>query len=185
MNNTTNFSDTFLADNGMNLEYVLKSKQLMNYQKVLLFTKYNVITHTVMMLFGIPGNILCILTIRQKSFSEMSRTPIIITLSLIDILYLTIQYIRTVYTHTHKGSILHISNITCKFGDFSYLFCVHMDAWMIVVMSIERFVAVYKPYTVKRIFTSVKIKCIVISLILLFLLLDVELCFRSVHFNQS
>ena len=178
MNNATNFIDTFLADNEKNLEYVLKSKQLLNYQKVLSFTKYNVFTHTVMILFGIPGNILCILTIRQKSFSKMSRTPIIITLSLVDILYLIIQYIRTVYTHIHKRSILHISSITCKIGDFSYLFCVHMDAWMIVVMSIERFLAVYKPYTVKRIFTSVKIKCIVTSLILLFFLLDVELCFR-------
>ena len=175
MSNISNFSNSFTADNEIT---VLQFKQLLIYQKILLFTKYNVFTHTVMMIFGIPGNILCILTIRQKSFSKMSRTPLIITLSLTDILYLIIQYIRTVYTHTHKGSILDISNITCKFADFSYLFCVHMDAWMIVIMSIERLVAIYKPYTVKTIFTSMKIKCLVISFTLFFLLLDVEMCFR-------
>ena len=178
MNNISNVSDIFVAGHEIKSGYVLLVKQLMIFQKTLLFTKYNVFTHTVMILFGVPGNILCILTTRQKSFLKMSRTPLIITLSLVDILYLIIQYTRTVYTYTHKRSILHISNITCKFADFSYLFCVHMDAWMIVVMSIERLVAVYKPYTVKKIFTSLKIKCLVISFTVLFLLLDGEFCFR-------
>ena len=170
-------SDNFTTSTVTEIQNVILANKAVQ-QRILLFTKFNFYTHTIMLFFGIPGNILCILTIRQKSLSKMARTSISITLAIVDSLYLIVQYTRTVYNHLHKDTILNISNIICKFSDFSYLFCTHMDAWMIVLMSIERLVAVYKPYTVKRIFTPLKIKCVVISFVVFFILLDLEMCFR-------
>ena len=117
---------------------------------------------------------------RQKSLSKMARASITITLALVNSLYLITIYVRTIYYYVHKDSTVHISNIICKLSDFSYSFCTHMDAWLIVLMSIERLLAVHEPYTVKRIFTPLELKCIVIFSIIFFILLDIEMCFRSV-----
>ena len=144
-----------------------------------LYVKYTFIAYTVMLTFGLPGNILSIMTILQTSLSKAARSSLCVVLSSVaDICFLITQIVRMGFFHIVQINLVNFSTISCKLGDFCYCFFTHIDAFMIVLMSLERLVAVYKQHTVKTVVTPGRIKWIIFGLIVFFLILDGELIVR-------
>ena len=54
-----------------------------------------------------------------------------------------VQYSRIAYHHLHHTDIVNNLNTACKFGRFLDLFFTHMDAFIIVLISMECLYAVY------------------------------------------
>ena len=150
-----------------------------------LYIKYSLFAYTFMLTFGLPGNILCLLTLRLPTSSKTARGPLCFTLALVDATHLVLQYLRLSYTYYKSDDIRHASEVTCKLTDFQYVFLIHTDAWLIVVMSIDRLVAVFKPYTVKTLITPRRMKCFLMGLGLFFFVFDAELIFRYVPLSSN
>ena len=136
------------------------------------------IAYTVMIVFGIPGHILSILTITKTSLRRTARASLCVVLSIVDSCFLITQYIRMAGHYIHQNDYVNESKLMCKFGDFSFIYFAHMDAFMIVFISIERLLAVYKPYLVKKLITKTKAKGAICILTAFFLLLDGETIIR-------
>ena len=143
-----------------------------------MYVKYTVIAYAVMLTFGLPGNILSILTILQTPLSKAARSSLCVVLSVADICFLISQIVRMGFFHITEINFVDFSTITCKLGDFCYAFFTHIDAFIIILMSLERLLAVYKPCAVKTLITSVKINWTIFGLILFFLILDGEVIIR-------
>ena len=143
-----------------------------------LYVKYTFIAYAVMLTFGLPGNILSILTILQTSLSKAARSSLCVVLSVADICFLITQIVQMGFFHIAQINPVNFSPISCKLGDFCYCFFTHIDAFMIVLMSLERLVAVYKPHTVKTLVTPGRIKWTIFGLIVFFLIMDGELIVR-------
>ena len=153
-----------------------KIANVQNYYFV--YMKYTAIAYSIMITFGLPGNILCILTLSQKSLSNKARSSVCVTLSLVDSLFLIIQYMRVMSNYVYRTDVVNLSLITCKLGAFFYSFLSNMDGFMIVLMSIERLLAIYKPYSVKTLLTPLRMKCIITFITMLFLIWDGETMIR-------
>ena len=143
-----------------------------------IYVKYTFMAYTIMLIFGIPGHILSILTITQTSLSKTSRTFLCVALSVVDSCFLITQYIRMAGHHIHNNDFVNVSHIVCKLGDFSFLYFTHMDAFIIVVISTERLLAIYKPHLVRKLVTPAKTKIIISILAIFFLILDGEFIIR-------
>ena len=142
------------------------------------YVKFTFIAYTVMLIFGIPGHILSILTITQTSLFRTSRVSLCVALSVVDSCFLITQYVRMTGHHIHNNDSVNISNIVCKLGDFSFLYFTHMDAFIIILISIERLLAIYKPHVVKKLITPGKTKICICILAVFFLILDGEFIIR-------
>ena len=140
--------------------------------------QYTIIAYTVMIICGLPGNILCILTIKKTSLRRTARASLCVLLSVVDSCFLITQYVRMIGHYLNQDDYINVSKIMCKFGDFSYIYFVHMDAFIIVLISIERLMAVYKPYLVKELVTSNKINGAIWVLGTFFFVLDGESIIR-------
>ena len=116
-----------------------------NFINLLKYFKYLYYIRLALVAIGIPGNIMCIYIMRRRTFKEMARSYICITLAFADIGYLLFEALRAsfLYMTEWKESHVTISVVTCKLNDFLSFFLLHLDAWMIVFLSVERFVAVF------------------------------------------
>ena len=142
------------------------------------YVRYTLIAYTVMIVFGIPGHILSILTITKTSLRNTARASLCVMLSIVDSCFLITQYIRMAGHHIHQNDYVNESKLICKFGDFSFIYFAHMDAFMIVFISIERLLAVHKPHLVKKLITPTKAKGAIWILAAFFLFLDGETIIR-------
>ena len=100
----------------------------------------------VLLVIGIPGNIMCIYIMRQKTFKEMARSYICITLAIADSGFLILDGIRGIffYITQWEADYLTTSIITCKLNNPFIIYVVHLDAWMIVFLSVERLIAIFR-----------------------------------------
>ena len=145
-------------------EIILKDTCYMSY------VKYSFIAYSVMFTFGLPGNILYILSLEnifikssQKFFFMCSPIS-----SRYLVFFLVTQFTWIGYFYFKKTHSSNFSAITCKPGDFCFAFFTDFDAFMIILITLERLLAVYKPYAVKILITSVKIKWTIFFIILFF-----------------
>ncbi len=144
----------------------------------MLYVKYTFYAYSCMLVFGVPGNILVILTNTISVTHKAARNLICVALSVVDLCFLVIQYTRMAYLHFVWNDLKNVNVVTCKLSDYCYFLFSHLDAWMIVMMSVERLVAVYKPHLVKRIFSLRRAKWILAAMIFAFVAFDFDLTIR-------
>ena len=178
VNGTSSHNDTG-TDKNMSL-FDDKTLDTTDYETIdyMTYVNYTAIAYSVMLAFGLPGNVLCIITLSQKAFSDMARTSVCVMLSLVDSFYLSMQHMRILAQYIRKMDVVHESIITCKMGAFCYSFLSHMDGFMIVLMSLERFLAVYKPHLVKILITPRRMKLAICCITVFFLIFDGESMIR-------
>ncbi|CAF1020753.1 unnamed protein product [Rotaria sordida] len=97
-----------------------------------------------MVLFGVFGNGLALIVINRRSLRHTSSSVFITYLAIFDTLVLIIHLTGLMTLHTIKSYILH-----CL---FTYLtdFVTFCSVWIMVVMTIERCIAVHSPFLAKR-----------------------------------
>ncbi|CAH1791480.1 unnamed protein product [Owenia fusiformis] len=110
-----------------------------------------------LMVVGILGNILNIVVLRRQRYRESPTSQILLLLSISDILCLVIGPTRYVLMFITGKDFTSTSNFYCKtYRFFNYLFT-DFSAWLVMLVAIERAVAVGIPHKLRIYFTRLRI----------------------------
>ncbi len=131
----------------------------------------------VLCIVGSCGNILIIKIMRRKRFKLMPRSQICLTLGIVDLLFLLQYFLSETAGAMGHNVYLIIWNFSCRLYHFiapMSIFYMHIDAWMIVTLSLERLLGVLKPLHVQTMVTRTRIKGLIIFILFFFILFDFE-----------
>ena len=129
---------------------------------------------------GILGNLLIIITMRKSTvFAEMPRSLICVTLAVIDILYFVFFSADNVFILLYGKPLMLINRLSCKVAFSAVVFIVHMDAWLLVLLALERVLCIMKPLEITAIETKSRVKVVLISEALIFTIWNAEARIRK------
>ncbi len=136
---------------------------------------YSLLTISIL---GALGHILSLIIMLRPPFNEMPHSIICAALSGIDLAYMMLQ-ISTASVNLLTGSDLMLQNdYCCKLSITVTLLCLHLDAFILVGLSIERIIAVFYPLKAKVIITKARIKILLLITFAFFIIFDGEMSFR-------
>ncbi len=128
---------------------------------------------------GIFGSVMIILIMLRPTFRSMPRTLVCISLAGVDLLFLTYNLVVQTYRVINSVQLIVTIPIVCKVNGFLLYYFTHLDSFFITILTLERLLAVVKPYKVNQIVTAFKIKILIITSVVIFLTWDAELFFRK------
>ncbi len=139
------------------------------------------ITQYVLMLvcfLGILGNGGTLWVMSVPPFTNMPHCVLCRALAVVDLLKLT-QHLTVAVLYSGWGLVLPIaSRAACKVYAFLILTLTHLDAWCITSLAVERLLAVYVPLKMKSLISKRRVRILVSSLVVFFLLWNAELLYR-------
>ncbi|KAK6180005.1 hypothetical protein SNE40_012230 [Patella caerulea] len=115
------------------------------------FYEYQLALNLVIWLFpliiigGTIGNLLSLVVMLRREMRQTSTCFYLATLAITDTSVLYISAFKTWIRILTGFELLHVSNAACKGIMFLVYFCNHFSAWIIVAVTIERFLAVWFP----------------------------------------
>ncbi|XP_071104710.1 C-C chemokine receptor type 1-like [Haliotis cracherodii] len=123
----------------------------------------------ILIFFGTIGNVLSIVVLNRKPMRESTVSIYLTALSVMDILVLYTGLMRQWLRVVIELDIRDVSEMSCKIHILLVYFTLDMSVWLLVSVTIERFVSVMFPLTVKRYFTRCKalVNIAVIAVLLL------------------
>ena len=142
----------------------------------------------VLCVLGSAGNILIIKIMRRKRFRAMPRSLICLTLAVVDLILLLFYFIEEISAANGVYLYEQYWNISCGLYWFVYPvpeFLFHLDAWLIVMMTFERLLAIIKPLHVQTIITRPRVKAIIASISFFFFIFDWEQSVRSYYMKTN
>ncbi len=129
--------------------------------------------------FGILGSLLIIVIMVRPTFRKMPKSRVCLVLAVVNLIFLIYTFSTRLYEMVERVSPLVINATLCKLNLPIRAFLIHMDASLIIILSLERLLAVIKPFHVNIIVTFSRIKIIIAILTVLFLIFDGEVYFRT------
>ena len=118
---------------------------------------------------GTLGNVLTICIWLTEYFRKMPRSGVSITLAVVDTLYLILTFWASTMWHFSREATLASSDLSCKIKIIAMGLVKHLDSWMIVYLSVERFLSVSSPFLVKSIMSKPRAMIYVTVATLIFL----------------
>ena len=129
---------------------------------------------------GIVGNFLIIITMRKSTvFAKMPRSLICVTLAAVDILYFVYFSIDNTFVLLYGRPLMLINRVSCKVAFSAVFFIIHLDAWLLVLLALERFLCIMKPLKIATIETKSRIKIVLILQALFFAIWNAETGLRK------
>jgi len=126
----------------------------------------------VIVVFGTLGNVASALVLSRPRMREKSFYFYLLLLSVVDTVVLYSSAVKTWMRLTTGSEWLHASEVACRSLTFTLLAAQHLSAWLIVLTTADRFVAVWFPLKV-NVFCSLK-RARLASLILLIITLILD-----------
>lgn len=99
----------------------------------------------VIIVLGTVGNILSFIVMMQREMRKSSTCFYLAILAIADTIILYVSGLKTWIRAWSGFEMLHVSGLVCKLLYFLIHSCLHFSAWLIVAVTIERFVAVWFP----------------------------------------
>ncbi|WAR23823.1 GHSR-like protein [Mya arenaria] len=135
---------------------------------------------------GIIGNILSLIVMKSKALRHKSYSQYLSALAVFDTLTLIIRQIRSVDEYSRdnssSGVIFHnFDDIGCKIFNFTEHICYLMSSWLIVLMALERLIAVCMPF---KKFLIRRRSGATVVIIVLFISMSLSQAFRLVMVEQ-
>ncbi len=127
---------------------------------------------------GICGSIFIIIVMMRPTFRAMPRSLLCLGLASVNLLFLIYSICLGIYELFIGINPQVVSMAVCKLNIPLSAFCIHMDAILITILTMERFLAVVTPFRIKQIVTNIKVKILLTVLTLFFLAWDAEMIFR-------
>ena len=117
---------------------------------------------------GTVGNLLALGVLLTKRMRYTSVNVYLAYLAIADTVVLYLSGFKTWIRVLTDWELLQVSNAGCKITMFLILLSLHVSAWLIVCVSLDRFVAVWFPFTSKALCTPsrARIFCGVITVLL-------------------
>ncbi len=143
------------------------------------FVSYSVL---IISTFGIGGNFLCLLIMLHSPVKEMAVSTACATLALVDLVFMVFHFtISLTNIMTGKDifhSIVWQNRPLCKLVIFLPLLCLHLDANIIVGLSIQRVICVFKPLQAAPIITKFRIQIYLAVTFVFFVIFNGESAIR-------
>ncbi len=133
---------------------------------------------------GILGSCLIIAVMRLSKFKSMPRSLFYFSLAVVDLLLCLYLMINTIVNRQYGVTLDLISHESCQMDRFVRIYLPHMDAWLLIALSGERLIAIVKPLNIGTIVTMLRVKVILVTMLMFFLIWDVELSVTSGIVNQ-
>ena len=102
--------------------------------------------YAIVILFGTIGNILAFVVLMHRRMRNTSVNFYLSLLACADTGVLYISAFRTWMTAITGYNFLHVSDAGCKLFMFMFVVFIHISAWLVVAVSVDRFVAVWFPF---------------------------------------
>lgn len=130
----------------------------------------------VIILVGIFGNVLSFCVLIRKDMFNTSVYFYLAMLALADIGVLLLSAFKTWIRTVLGFEFLHVSGMSCKIIMYVFVICLHMSAWFIIAVTIDRFIVIWFPMRALRGSSTSLVcfqghQCKVISVILIVVLL--------------
>ncbi len=124
------------------------------------------------------GNAICLSVMLKAPFKEMPHSIMCAALAFVDLAYLLLSFSVSLVLIMTGEPIGLINGFLCKLSmSFLYL-CTHLDAFIIVGLSLERVVAIFWALQAKQILTKRRIKLFLVIIFTFFILFDGETSVR-------
>ncbi len=124
--------------------------------------------------FGTIGNILSIGIWMTAEFWRMSRSVVCIALAVTNTLYLVLAFGQSTTEWNFNGEyFLASSDLSCQIKAFVVSVSQHLDSWLILYLTLERFLSVLWPHLVKIFFDQIKAVVYVLIITLIFLTFNI------------
>ncbi len=136
-------------------------------------------------IFGVFGSLLIIKIMLRPTFRKMPRHLTCIALATFNFLNLTYILVIDIFEIITGLPAVLMNIILCKLHPPLLTFCNHMDAWLITILTLDRMLAVARPFQINQIVTTFKIKIILIILIPFFFAWDAEMMIRFQYFEDD
>jgi hypothetical protein len=122
----------------------------------------------IIFLFGWINNSLSILVVQTKSYRGTSTGFLITVLACADIGVVSTSAAQIWIQSLANYDVRLYSSMGCKWHVFFTYFFVHLSAWILTIITIERVVCVYNPMRVKEIFSLRRtiMACIIVTILL-------------------
>ena len=119
----------------------------------------------VIVLVGTTGNAMSAAVMLRRGMRATSIYTYLLALAVVDTVVLFVSAFKTWMRLTSGVEWLHASTAACRTIMFLLLVALHLSAWLIVVVSADRFVAVWMPLKAMTLCTPrrARIVCLVIS----------------------
>ena len=145
---------------------------------------------TRLFLYGIPilvalgslGNVLCIVTMCSDRFRSTSMAFLLTALSLVDLTALYTAPIRRWLIVMSKFDVRVLSLASCKIHFFLSYYTVHLSAWTLVLITLERLVSVLAPTRFNHICSRRRVALVWTMVALILIALD---CFLLVEMDLT
>ncbi|CAF3355135.1 unnamed protein product [Rotaria socialis] len=122
-----------------------------------------------LLVWGTIGNALCLRVLLSKKFLKNSTCQYLAVLAVIDILFIVMRSSKHVYKLFRVTPIFNTSKWICRILTFFSSALAHMASWILVIVSIDRYLIVTSRYrrhssSVNRVFCSTSILIAVVLL---------------------
>ena len=124
---------------------------------------------------GLVGNIFILLVLRRKSFRSSSASILFRALAIVDLLMLLLSCVPRLVAFALKVNLHELYDITCRVEYITTFFLTDLTSWMLVLVTIERCLAVTRPIAAKRFLTARVTLPTIIVLVVTFLILNVPI----------
>ena len=94
---------------------------------------------------GTLGNILSFCVLMRQAMSDTSVYFYLAMLALADIGVLILSAFKTWIRVVTGFELLHVSGVTCKVIMYVFLICLHMSAWFVIAVTVDRFIVIWLP----------------------------------------
>ena len=140
----------------------------------------------VIIIIGSVGNGLSFLVLVRKRLRGNSLYFYLMVLTLADTLVLYVSCLKTWVRALTGFELLHVSAVSCKIIMFILLLSMHMAAWLVVLVTFDRFVSVWFPFRAATICTARRARVITACLLLAVIALDVHVFWTiGLHANPD
>jgi hypothetical protein len=116
-------------------------------------------------IIGSVGNILSFVVLMRQRMRNTSVYVYLAVLACADTSVLYLSAFKTWLRMLTGFELLHISNFSCKIIIFLFLLSLHLSAWLIVITTFDRFVAIWMPFKAANVCVVHCARKITISLI--------------------
>ncbi|XP_064633134.1 G-protein coupled receptor 183-like [Lineus longissimus] len=124
-----------------------------------------VVALPLIILCGTVGNILFFLVLRRRGMNPDSPTSFLLqVLAMVDLLVLSMVLLPKFIGYAMGQELEEIADISCKLINFSNYTMTDLSCWILVLVTIERFIAIAAPSRFTRIF-STKIARLLVAII--------------------
>ena len=138
----------------------------------------------VIIIIGSVGNGLSFLVLVRKRLRGNSLYFYLMVLTLADTLVLYVSCLKTWVRALTGFELLHVSAVSCKIIMFILLLSMHMSAWLVVLVTFDRFVSVWFPFRAATICTARRARVITACLLLAVILYNVHI-FWTIGIQQD